>query len=235
MNSYSYRYEEEPTEEQEKEMERLVSVAKGEEVEGSSAVGAGAENDPRMAELIKAASKLPWDLNSREGIRDATKGMVQILLDQDHPKVDLPSEDKQARQKIGPLLLRHKELSATEMVPILVKEFGFVEEKQAKEVKKEMAIGQMVKNPKNAGIVMAFQELGDLYFKEGNTNAGVSYKKAVAALTDLDFELTADNAMSLCKGKTKVPGVGKKTAEKIKEFYETGTIEKLEEKRADNA
>jgi DNA polymerase/3'-5' exonuclease PolX len=38
--------------------------------------------------------------------------------------------------------------------------------------------------------------------------------------------------MSLSKGKTKVPGIGKGSAEKMKEFCETGTIQKLVEKRA---
>jgi DNA polymerase/3'-5' exonuclease PolX len=38
--------------------------------------------------------------------------------------------------------------------------------------------------------------------------------------------------MSFSKGKTKIPGVGATTAKKMKEFMESGTIEKLEEKRA---
>jgi DNA polymerase/3'-5' exonuclease PolX len=72
-------------------------------------------------------------------------------------------------------------------------------------------------------------------FAGGNRNAGASYTKVSNALKDLEFEVTADNAMSLSKGKTKIPGVGKSSAEKMKEFMETGTMQKLEEKRADNA
>ena len=60
----------------------------------------------------------------------------------------------------------------------------------------------------------------------------MSYNKVVTVLKDLKAEVTADNAMSLCKGKTKIPGIGKSSAEKMKEFMETGTIAKLEEKRA---
>jgi DNA polymerase/3'-5' exonuclease PolX len=44
-----------------------------------------------------------------------------------------------------------------------------------------------------------------------------------------------DNAMSLSKGKNKVAGIGKGGAEKMKEFLETGSVAKLEEKRAANA
>lgn len=66
---------------------------------------------------------------------------------------------------------------------------------------------------------------------ESNKNAGASYTKVAAAIKNLDIEITADNAMSLSKGKTKVEGVGKSSAEKFREFLQTGTIQKLEEKR----
>ena len=45
------------------------------------------------------------------------------------------------------------------------------------------------------------------------------------------MEITADNALGLGKGKTKVDGIGKGSAEKMREFMTTGTIQKLEEKR----
>ena len=45
------------------------------------------------------------------------------------------------------------------------------------------------------------------------------------------MEITADNALGLGKGKTKINGVGKSSAEKMSEFMKTGTIQKLEEKR----
>ena len=47
-------------------------------------------------------------------------------------------------------------------------------------------------------------ELGELYTKESNWNAGNSYKKVAAAIKDFDFEITENNAKGLCKGKTKV-------------------------------
>ena len=52
------------------------------------------------------------------------------------------------------------------------------------------------------------------------------------AIKDLDYEVTAENAKGLGKGKTKVNGIGKGSAEKIHEFLETGKMAKLEEKRA---
>lgn len=67
---------------------------------------------------------------------------------------------------------------------------------------------------------------------EKNSNAGISYRKAAAAVRDIEEEITADNALTFSKGKSKLPGIGKGTAEKMKEFAESGKIEKLEEKRA---
>jgi DNA polymerase/3'-5' exonuclease PolX len=51
----------------------------------------------------------------------------------------------------------------------------------------------------------------------------------------LEEEVTAENALSFAKGKTKLRNIGKGTAEKMKEFCETGTFAKLEEKRAAHA
>ena len=57
----------------------------------------------------------------------------------------------------------------------------------------------------------------------------------MGALKDLDYEVTADNALSLGKGKNKVAGIGGSSSKKMKEFLTTGTMEKLEEKRAAKA
>lgn len=70
---------------------------------------------------------------------------------------------------------------------------------------------------------------------EKNTNAGISYQKVAKAIKEMEEEITADNAMSFSRGKTKVAGIGKSSAEKMKEFMQTGTIQKLEEKRAAHA
>jgi hypothetical protein len=65
----------------------------------------------------------------------------------------------------------------------------------------------------NERILEAFQELSELYFKEGNKNAGMSYaKKATSAIKDLELEITEENVKSLGKpGKNKVDGIGAKS------------------------
>lgn len=52
---------------------------------------------------------------------------------------------------------------------------------------------------------------------------------------NLEEEVTENNAMGFSKGKTKLPNVGKGSAEKMLEFVKTGTFAKLEEKRAAHA
>ena len=83
---------------------------------------------------------------------------------------------------------------------------------------------------------MGFQvsncELTDSLLSIGNANAGSSYTRAVNALKDVEYEITADNALGLAKGDTKVKNIGKSSADKIKEFCQTGTMAKLEEKRS---
>jgi DNA polymerase/3'-5' exonuclease PolX len=121
------------------------------------------------------------------------------------------------------------------MIPLLIGTFGYVEDKKKKASVKQDKLAESVAVPANAPIIAALQELAELYFKEGNRNAGGSYVKAVKALSELDYVITKDNALQLGKGKTKVAGIGKGTAEKIFEFFTTGEIAKLQEKRGDAA
>lgn len=46
--------------------------------------------------------------------------------------------------------------------------------------------------------------------------AGGTYTKVANAIKDLDFEITTDNAKGLGKGKTKVAGIGKGSADKVR-------------------
>jgi hypothetical protein len=222
------RYSVEPTEEEHAEMDRLVDEATGKED--------SLETDPDVAKLVEAAKKLEWTMNNRKDQLKSIGGMIDLLLDHDGKKVDIPQDRNEAIKKVGPVIIANKGKSASEVIPIIVKDFGFLEVKKQKAAKKEAAIESMVANPKNGGLVAAFAELADLYFKEGNRNAGASYANATTAIKGLEIEVTEENAKSLGKpGKNKIEGIGKGSADKMYEFVQTGTIEKLEEKRADAA
>jgi len=195
------------------------------------------EPDPEVAKLIAAAEnqKVEWNLNSKKGLQDAVAFLTELLKNHGGKTIDLPDDPQGAKMKVGEVVTRNRDKTAAELITLFVKEFGFKEDKEAKAAKKEAEMEKMVQCVANTPLVAAFQELAELYFKAGNRNAGVSYTKATNAIKDLDFEVTAENAMSLSKGKTKVRNIGKSSAEKMKEFCETGTMTKLEEKRADAA
>ena len=71
----------------------------------------------------------------------------------------------------------------------------------------------------------AIGQLSALYYKEGNSQAGMTYRKACAALRELAFEVTSGKTIS--RGKGKVAGIGEKTGEIIDEFLQTGAIARL--------
>ena len=115
---------------------------------------------------------------------------------------------------------------------MIVKEYGFAAAKEAKAEKRKAAVASGCTCAANAPLVAAITELANYYFKDGNGNAGGTYTKVATALSELDYEVTEDNAKGLGKGKTKVANIGKGSADKCYEFVTTGTMEKLEEKRA---
>jgi len=214
----------EPSEDENEEMDRLDAEATG--------TGTSETAKQETSLLEQDAAKLDWNLKSKQGIRTATEELMQLLRKH---AVDIPADDGQAKQRIGPILAANRDQSPVQVVQAVVKEFGLATEKKAKAEKKQEVVSSMIQNPANAAMLTAFQELADLYYKEGNRNAGASYSNVVKAIQSMKFAVTEDNAMSLCKGKTKVEGIGKASAEKMLEFCQTGTIQKLEEKRADVA
>ena len=210
-------------------MERLL---KGDDTAGS--IGGNAVDDEALSELTEKAKALDWDLSNKQGLRQAASGLLAVLKGSAR-KLDLPEDDKKAMKKVGETVMVNKDKSAAEVLETLVKEIGFTEQKEKQAAKKMAAQTSAVTVPENAALVAAFTELSSLYFKEGNRNAGGTYNKVVKTLSTLDFEITAANAPGLSKGKTKLQGIGKSSGDKIVEFIKTGTMAKLEEKRADHA
>lgn len=214
-------YSEEPTEEEKEAMkavtEKHVALAEG---KGGGGV------PPAMAAAAEALEE-KWDASDR---KRAAQQMVELCTS-GKTRVDLPQDEKKARMAVGKIVLANPEATCAEVLALVVKEFGVATAKEDAKERQKSALASSCNVAENAGIVQALQELGDLYFKDGNSNAGLTYKKAIASITALDYEITEDNAKGLAKGKTKVAGIGKGTADKIFEYCTTGTIQKLEEKR----
>lgn len=244
---FSFRFTEEPSEEEKEEMDKLEANASGEGTEDSNG---------DLANLKNEAAKLEWNLSSKVGIRSATEDAVALLKKYN---AKIPEDATKAKQKVGPVLLAHKQEKVEDIFAALWKELG-KKVSQEEQAEKDKTFQQVTKVDANAGLVAAFKELSELYAKEGtyvgigwkqpiatygsscfvvsflgNRQAVFTYSKLLDAIQNLDYEITADNAIAMSKGKTKVDGVGKASAEKIKEFCETGTMQKLEEKRQDLA
>lgn len=169
-----------------------------------------------------------WDLFSREGIKKAVSGWIVISRG---VGVKLPLDKARAKMEVGKIVLQHRDKAIDDICNIIVENFGM--EKAAVDTKvKNKAMASACRIPENGPVFDAMVELGKLYFKEKNANAGATYNKVGNAIKDLNYCITADNAKGLGKGKTKVDGIGKGSAEKIFEFVTTGSIAKLEEKRA---
>jgi hypothetical protein len=201
-------------------MEQEVEKARGED-----------DSDNTLAQnLLMAADKLELDLDTKEGKKKAATDFVKLVEN----ILDLPA-NRDPKLEVGKLVLANAGKSNKEIMQALVEKFGFAKAKKEKAAAKEAALEANIANPKNAPLIMAFKECASYYFKEGNNNAGFAYNKAIATIKDMEEEITAQNAMSFSKGKTKMPNIGKSTAEKMKEFCETGTFDKLEEKRSAHA
>jgi len=218
-------YQSEPSEEEAEEMDTIHD----QQIEGGADAGdsGGLASDA----LFTTAVNMDWDLSNPMGMKKAAMGMLDICASGES-SVDLPDSDSKARMDIGKIIIANKDQSATYVLGLVIAKYGLKEAKQKAAKAKSEARGSSCTVPANLSIMEALLELGDLYTKESNYNAGNSYKKVAAAIKGFDFEITKTNAKGLGKGKTKVAGIGKGSADKMYEFFDTGKIAKLEEKRA---
>ena len=190
-------YSEEPTEEQKEEM--------NEYIEQQKALATGKSSSGPPTELLEAAKKLDWPDTSIPAHRKKACELMYDVCTSGSVKIDLPEDQKKAKQKIFGLFSTASEaMSAVDVLTAVVKEFGLAAAKAESKAKQKKALAAGCNCPANAGVLQAFQELSELYFKAGNSNAGISNRKVAAAIQGLDFEITVSNVMGLSKGKNKV-------------------------------
>mmetsp|Transcript_23641 Transcript_23641/g.35163 ORF Transcript_23641/g.35163 Transcript_23641/m.35163 type:complete len:458 (-) Transcript_23641:1161-2534(-) len=212
-------YINEPTEEEENAMKEESNISSSD------------SNENLPDTMVKAVNKFEWKLSSKENIKKAANGMVDLCSSEESP-IDFPSDKAKAKIDIGMMIVQNKGKTALDVLNLIVEKYGYKKKNDEVAENDQKQVGAMLAVDQNASVYMAMQELSTIYFKEKNTNAGISYRKVANAVKDLDFEITAKNAKGLGKGKTKVDNIGKSSAEKIHELVTTGKIQKLEEKRA---
>jgi len=183
--------------------------------------------------LLGKIKKLEWKTTTKADIKASTAAMVAILKDGEVTKVDLP--EGRETMAVGKIVAANQSKSSEEVFTMIVEQYGFADDSKANDAQRIELLETTCIIPANAPILMVLLELKNVYDKEGNSQAGRTYNHVADAIKNLDFEVTTANVMAMSKGKTKVAGIGKSSAEKIKEFLETGKITKLEEKRAAQA
>lgn len=119
-------------------------------------------------EALTRACFLIW--NSPLCTQATVAAFVSLLFEDG--KLDLPDDEGTVRKTVGPMIVNNKDLSAPELVKLIANHYGYADAKKEKAAKKEETIKDMCAVPANAPLMIAFKELADLYFKEGNTNAG---------------------------------------------------------------
>lgn len=160
-------YSEEPTQEQKDEMKEFT------EQQIALATGKSPKGPP--SELLEAAEKLDWPDTSIPAQRKKAVELMYEVCTTGSVKIDLPEDQKKAKQKIfGLFSTASGPLSATEVLESVVKEFGIAAAKAEAKAKQEKAIAAGCECAANAAVLQAFQELSELYFKAGNSNAGIS-------------------------------------------------------------
>lgn len=142
---------EEPTEEQKEEMDKLQEKAQSEAESDESSAGKA---------LVDEAVQFKWDLSKPAGIKLAAEQLVKLV----EGKVDLP-EGREPKRLLGQLLMANKEKGPEGVIKEVIAKYGFKEEKNAKAKIREEIVKVACANPKNAPLLLAFQELSKFYFK----------------------------------------------------------------------
>ena len=159
-------YSSEPTDE---EIEAMKAITDQHEKVGS---GKGSSEVP--PDLLEAAENLDCE-EMGDFMELDNRAKAQALVDlctKGATKIDLPQDEKKARQAVGKILMNNLEKNAVELLKDVMEQFGMVGMKEDAKAKQKSAIGSSCTCAANAGIVQAFQELKDYYFKDGNSNAG---------------------------------------------------------------
>lgn len=216
-------YTETPTEEQEEEMDTLAEVAKT----GKLAPSSG--NKSAIKDILKKAKSVDWKVGNKSDNNATATAMLAIAKE---GGVALPEGSE--KKAVGKLVVAHgKTCTAPEVMQMIIDEYGFANDQAAAADAAADAATSVCAVPANAKFYAMLDEFQTILRKMGEYMKSNSYKKASDAIASLDFEITEDNALKLGKpGKSKVPGIGKSTAEKLQELAQTGSVAKLEEIRA---
>ncbi len=194
-----------------------------------------ADTESKIAATAEGLAEV--DFTSREGMKEGAQRLLDACRELNVK--DLGEDDMAARIKIGSFIsqcMSTGDNSINSILTAIVSKLGVEKTEEEQQAAADRAAGSCT-NAANGGMYAMLIELSGFYFKEGNANAGNTYKKAAAAISEVGWVLNAETIKGSQKkgGPYDINGVGKGTADKLAEFFKTGTCEKLEEKRANAA
>ena len=136
-------------------------------------------SDSAEAEALKDKVKVKAEQNDLTGIDLNTpagkkEAAVKLLAASKILKVKLPEAEDEARIKVGTIIVQECQAGTTDANAILTKivQVYGVEESEAEAAAAQESAGNACTVPANGGIMLMMKELKELYFKEGNANAG---------------------------------------------------------------
>ena len=161
-------YSEEPTEEQKEKMKEFTNQ--------QIALATGKSPDGPPSELLEAAVNIvDWPDTSNPSQRKKSCDLMYEMCTSRSVKIDFPEDEKKAKQKIFTIISANKgPMSTTDVLIAVIKEFGIAAAKAEAKAKQASALATVCNCAANAAVLQAFQELSELYFKSGNSNAGIS-------------------------------------------------------------
>jgi len=192
----------------------------------------------KVEEISDAGKSLipnePFPIPIGTSNRDAAIMIYQRALAEG---IALPKDEQEAKQKCGTTYMCHDsrdgatgEADGRAILIELATQYRTVAANL--DAKVQRASG--CRNPKNASMLECFAEIARLMKEEGQEAYKMkAYYTVISFLETCEEEVT--DPIKYSKKKTKVAGIGKGTAEKMKEFLDTGTIAKLETLRGSGA
>jgi hypothetical protein len=218
-------YTERPTEEQEEAMKEQYEL--GTKAGSTGIVGAN-HNASAIQNAMKKANTIEWKTSNKTEIMATTSALVKIC---EECGIDLPKNME--TKSVGKIVVANaKSSTAPKVLQMILDEYGFVKDKADADKLTDDVAAQLCQVPENAPLYKMLDEFAELMRKSGEFMKSNMQKKSAQAVAALTFAVTEENALKLGKpGKSKIPGIGKNTAEKMYEFLTTGTVIKLEELR----
>mmetsp|Transcript_16840 Transcript_16840/g.32867 ORF Transcript_16840/g.32867 Transcript_16840/m.32867 type:complete len:463 (+) Transcript_16840:244-1632(+) len=202
-------------------------------VKGEAAASALSAED--LARVEKAFKKVPEDASPREKAQKLIKVCQQMQL-------AIPTDDAKALQRAGQAIMASQNDDGEYDLMVAFKdmlgEFGTA--KAAKAAAKAVEASRpKARCDDNTQFANLIEELAVLEAKAKESDDWerkvVALKLAVSAIRSADFKIESGKEVSKANSKKKLKGVGARTAEKIDEIIESGTLQRLEELRERDA